>query len=404
MTEQDGAAGTGGYRGAAILTSAIVALSLLSACFAGDPVITPESAPPAQQATVLSDTAGAASATPSGVAGQPPATFNASVSTPSVAPLPQPVLLDPSTVFSTLRFRIESDDVSLPDGGAPFTQTTRIEGIQQSADNAYGYNTALTTTVQTLRRTTTFRLVMVDEQAAVQSDSDWFVLDRQEFNGEMGPGVLMVAPFSGTLPLLVYLGDEVLDGLATRHFQVAEPISWSKAQDSRFAHATESISATVDLWLAADGDYPLQMRSTTFARGVPIIDDMGNNQLVNQTTVTFITLFDLGSAPPVAWPAEAPAPDEVRMPGFEAGEFPVPPGAIPVTELGELLLFSDLSLEDAVEFYRSALTKAGWQVTGEWGYYTATKERMTLNLAFVVTGEGVQITVYGADASSTDTP
>ena len=136
MVEQDRATGTGGHRGAAILVSAAVAFSLLAACFAGDPVITPESTPPAPQTTVLSDAAGTASTTPSGDAGQPLPTSNGSVSTPSATPLPQPVLLDPSTVFSTLRFRIESDEASLPAVGAPFTQTTRIEGIQQSADNA----------------------------------------------------------------------------------------------------------------------------------------------------------------------------------------------------------------------------------------------------------------------------
>lgn len=128
----------------------------------------------------------------------------------------------------------------------------------------------------------------------------------------------------------------------------------------------QPVNATLlqgDVWIARDGNYIARYIIRVQA------DDL---KMRNEPTPGILTIeYNVTRLDPASVTIEPPEDgltlDTVQLPGFEAGAFPYPEGAVPETLVQTLdqqmvvLNVTDMDLTEALAFYEEKLTAEGWQ-------------------------------------------
>jgi hypothetical protein len=167
--------------------------------------------------------------------------------------------------------------------------------------------------------------------------------------------------------------DETVNGMLTRHFRATQ-------NDVQLTGGLSNY--TVDVWVAADGGYPV--RSTMVADGNLATLGTGNGHI--EWTYD---LLDVNSAVTIELPAGCEEP--------AGGDFPKMPDAAGSTSFGKITTYTTASsIADVVAFYQAQLPPLGW-VAGT----ASTDTPGFATLEFTRGDEKVTVTITESDGKTT---
>ncbi len=194
------------------------------------------------------------------------------------------------------------------------------------------------------------------------------------------------------------VGSERVNGVATTHYtftalrDLDSTAFQALMQGESLGEGVVDITSDGDLWVADDLGYPVKMilhATMTFAPAA------GSDEPGGVLEMTIINeMYDINALIRIELPAGAPQPGQVQVPGFAAGEFPLPPGAQVQGNFGSMITLTvDLSQAEVEQFFTERLTALGWTKSGEF-MPTWSKDGASFSL-FITSaeGEGVNISI-----------
>ncbi|MBW7882917.1 MAG: hypothetical protein H3C34_09810 [Caldilineaceae bacterium] len=290
----------------------------------------------------------------------------------------------------TARFAVTS---TLVDGALSVEQVD-AGGIWRRADNEHGYNAVFTivNTIGDLPEELVY--VLLDDHAAVKIDGQWTTLDRYENDLLGDPNSLFEMPYMAQLTSAMYVGEETMIGVPTFHYQLTNPAQFVAMMGNLLGGQDSTVAdVTLDGWVAQEG-YVVRYELVADIDGALNLGQLGASQASHQTIAISYGLAGLNSAEEIVWPEDAPAPGVLAVPGFGEGEFPIPEGAATTPGLGMIEIQTGMSESETYEFYATELAAHGWEIDGEYGVYTATRDGHTLNLLVRPSDTGAVIEIY----------
>lgn len=367
------------------LLAAILAAGLLAACTGASPE-TPAAAllavePPEAPAGVSGDKdADAAAVENPDDGGQA-----AESAEPEAATAPPPVPVRPAAVLDSFRVEANYAVTSTLADGSQRVQHVVATGSWISTASPWGYDAAYRLANTADGSVETLEVVLAGENAAFAIDGKWNAVPRQADMPFGDPHALLDTPLLTRLQEGRRLGEETVAGVPAVHYRIDDPELFTALLGDALATGDGDVaSVLLDGWLAADG-YVVQYVLDAVYTGITTVDADGQAVQADQVFALRYALGDLNAAPPVAWPEGAPAPGTIEVPGFAAGEFPLPEGAVAVPALGTVEIVVDQPAGEVEEFYAARLVELGWSLAEEYGLYTATKEGQSFS--FLVTAD-----------------
>jgi hypothetical protein len=306
---------------------------------------------------------------------------------PTVTPTPAPAPAPAAPVTGHATYRVQGTFVSqtrYPDGSV-ISQQGSFAILHQRAANAYGVNQAYR--LSTLRADgwiDTAAVFLVDDYIAITfGEGDWMVL-RRDRGSSLVAAIRPILDLAAALPAVADhaedAGTETRDGLATHHIRItaADDLGHELVRPI-LGLAGEIRTLTLDAWIviptAETGPYVLAYDFRVEIAGAAVFDSRHQEVLADQTVSWSYELLDVNAPLTIAWPAGAPAPGVVDVPGFTLGEFPLPPQTELISLVDGIPALLSLQTEgDVAAFYHAKLPELGWQVEGESGLLRCTKE------------------------------
>ncbi len=224
-----------------------------------------------------------------------------------------------------------------------------------------------------------------DHTAVNYGENQWLVTPRgagSPFANAIQPVVDLPVAFLRHLHVAQRVGSETVNGIATTHYQITDP----KSFPALLNQPTTDISGTIqslqfDGWVAADGGYVAKYVISAKVKQTPTLDANFKPVLADRSIDWSFTLDDVNVPIRIDWPAGAPLPGVISVPGFAPGAFPTPPGTEATSNyVGIPELASQLSVAEVSKFYQDTLTALGWKVEGQYGLYTCTKNGTSFTL------------------------
>ncbi|GEM_PF-1818458 len=317
-----------------------------------------------------------------------------------------PVYANPIDTLDRFRVRGELYTVTtLPDG------TTREESIQMEGafvrvDNPWGANDyfQITSMGSMEEGPQTVVIYRVDDVAAVQVEDEWLTVSRDEAFLFTFMADIFTTAMDEIAPDLTdaeRVGVEEVNGVEAVHYRLTDPELFAMLADIQEEEDGRVESISLDVWVAQEGNYILKYAMEARAVEVPDEDATGQEVRVTQEVRWTFELYDINSPDvEVSLPEGLPKPEEVSVPGFEPGAFPMPEGAeVTGTMFGIIQIATDLSPEEAQTFYEETLADLGWTVEGMAGFYQVSKGETTFSL--IITQDEASgrtmIQVYGGE-------
>lgn len=294
--------------------------------------------------------------------------------------------------------------------GSFFAQTVYPNGdtVQQQgsftilrvpADNAYGENRRVTlTTRRADGLAETVHVYEVDDYSAIEyAGTDWVVVGRSQ-GSAIAKSVQPISDLADAFPQLLdeatLIGAEPIAGLLTIHYRIEDTQRFGpRLIRPLLATSGEIRSLRLDAWIDALRGHVVRYSFQMEIGGARVFDAAFNEVMADQAVTWTYQLRDL-AAPgtdqePLIWPANAPDPMRIGVPGFAPGDFPLPPQSRLRAILAGTPEWQTLEAPDAVAgFYRRVLTAQGWTVEGDAGLLECTKAGVTLILLITEDGNG----------------
>ncbi len=297
------------------------------------------------------------------------------------------VYANPIDTLERFRARGELYTVTtLPDGTVR-EESIQMEGAFVRADNPWRANEyfRITSTGSMEEGPQTVVIYRVDDVAAVQVDDEWLTMSRDEAFFFAFMADIFTTAMDEIAPDLTdaeRVGGEEVNGVATIHYRLIDPELFMKLADIQEDEDGRLESVALDVWVAQEGNYILKYAMEARAVEVPDEDDAGQEVRVTQEVRWAFEIYDVNSPDvEVSLPEDLPKVDEVSVPGFEPGAFPMPEGAeITGTMFGVIQIATDLSPEEVQTFYQETLADLGWTVEGMAGFYQVSKGEATFSL------------------------
>jgi hypothetical protein len=334
----------------------------------------------------------AAFAIPASADSDTPAAQEEAISTPPDGTAPPPTIaprpLAPGAVLDAYQVQSSFTVTStLADGSTRWRQVTTT-GYTVNTTGSWGSDAVYTVTYGTDVGQETLMYVLQGAYVALQTGERWLTAERRAEQRLGDPNGLLDMPFLDGLGQGIPLGEELVNGVAARRYRIDDVQRFrTLLGDALAVNDGEPIRVTLDGWLAPEG-YVLRYELDADASNALFLDETGMETPAQQQVRIVYDVVPLPAAPAVVWPAAAPAPGAVAVPGFAPDEFPIPAGAEARVSLEMIEILTSLSVTEALGFYRDALAKAGWSIAGEYSVYSATNGEHTLNLWFMPGEDG----------------
>ena len=314
------------------------------------------------------------------------------------ADLPALALAAPSRLLDSYRLAATYVVTSLLPGGSVHVAGTEVQGDWVRTAGPFGFDAAFTQLNTNGTRRQELGLVVIDDDAAVQTDGAWSTIRRDAGLPYTDPDSLLSLPFVTRINHGENLGRERMEGIEVTHYRLTDPAVFSAAvQDLWPSDAGIVESVLLEGWVA-DAGFVVQYYLQATLSDAPFVDEAGGRLLVQQQIDAGYRLRDLDAVRSIEWPADAQPPETVAVPGFVPNAFPIPDEATATPRLGLLEIRAAQSEAELASFYRSRLGELGWAVAGEFGFYTAAKEGEAINLTILadeLSGETV-VRVFAA--------
>ena len=251
--------------------------------------------------------------------------------------------------------------ITYPDGKTEEQEMT-FESAWTKADHEYGFDMEMIMKVDDPEEgPQEISMYMVDDTVAMAFGDQWLTQSRENEN-LMGMPTFLLDPDALFTDIadMKNEGKETINGVKTVHYSFDSVRDLTDIFGEAAAQKAGLKSMKGDVWVAEDGSYVVKSSFEATAEDVPAPGDMGE-QLTEQTISWELEVYDVDSDISIELPESASRAGEVNIPGFEPGEFPLPPDTTVVTSMGEFaMLESSLSEADITAFFDEALTNLGW--------------------------------------------
>ncbi len=249
------------------------------------------------------------------------------------------------------------------------------------AENPFGYNMASTISGMTTMEGNSEEngmsemvVILTDESAYMKFGDQWITMPRGEME-DPETFSFAVDDFVNSFEDLKRVGSETVNGIKTTHYTFSNIRDYDGFLRSMIADQIENPDdATLnpirseingDIWIAKDGGYPVKVDLKTYVEMEVTIKSADGAEKTIPTTIesrTYNEIFDVNKKIVIEPPADAPKADEVNVPGFEPGTFPLPEQTIVQGSFaGMINLVSELTPEEVTSFYDDALSNMGWE-------------------------------------------
>jgi hypothetical protein len=210
-------------------------------------------------------------------------------------------------------------------------------------------------------------VVAIDDLSYLKFGDDWMSMPR-DASGEDMMMDMGIEDFAEDVDNLKKIGTEKINGIKTIHYQYKDEEAFndmlnsileSQLNDNQSVAQYEAIETKTrgDIWIAKKGKYAVKMEiyvETTFKSKV-------DDSTISIKGVTRNEVTEVNKKIVIEAPEDAPKANEVNMPGFAPGEFPVPDKTIVASMLeGMATLTSELSVEEVTAFFDKELADLGW--------------------------------------------
>ncbi len=280
----------------------------------------------------------------------------------------------PSETLPSFRFRGKLVQVLVLEDGTEEISRMETEGAFVKTDSPQGGDQYITITTADPSGEESMTMYEVGENIYINTEGEWIVLPREE----AGLYTMFATLFTNPMAEMGFfaeeakkVGEEEVNGIETIHYRIDDPLVFKELADLSEEEG-ELVQASVDVWVAKDGNYIVKYKLTAEQKGTKTFDSQGNEVIGDERVDWEFELYDVGADIVIEVPEDAPQPGQLNVPGFEEGEFPLPPNTeVGLSLFGTAMLESDLSEEEFIQFYKDALPD--WTIEGGFGIYTFTK-------------------------------
>ncbi len=284
------------------------------------------------------------------------------------------IFAQPSETLPSFRFRGKLVQVLTLEDGTEEVTRMETEGAFVKTDSPQGGDQYFAITTADPSGEESMTMYEVGENIYINTEGEWIVLPRDE----SGMYSMFADLFTNPMGEMAFfaeeakkVGEEEINGIKTVHYRIDDPLVFAELADMTEEDG-ELVTASVDVWVAKDGNYIVKYKLTAEAKGAQTFDSQGNEVVGDERVDWEFELYDVGADIVIEVPEDAPQPGELNVPGFGEGEFPLPPDTEVGTSLfGTAMLESNLSEEEFIQFYKDALPD--WTIEGGFGIYTFSK-------------------------------
>lgn len=302
----------------------------------------------------------------------------------------------PGDALSSFRSRGDLAFLTTFEDGTTTEEHIQLDAAHVATDDQYGSNESLELTNTSDGKEETIRIYQVGEYVAIFAEGEWITVGRDQ----AGLYTTMAQTFTGLLDAMVVnmdeasqAGTETVNDIETVHYTIDDPAVFARmAQiDPESDEVIESVQ--LDMWVAQTDNYLLKYQIEAEVSNVADTDDAGNEIRVNQKIDWAYEVYDINDSDiTVEFPEDVPEPGVLRVPGFEPGQFPIPPQTdAGISLFGTPELTSQLSEEEIIDFYQETLSD--WTIEGEFGFYTFSKDDVSFTMFVSADEESGETTV-----------
>ncbi len=335
---------------------------------------------------------------PTTVAAAPAQTDPTATPTPAAAPAqdtPAPVptpgeVLPPGKVLKSFRATSESIFSTTYADGTVEEQTSSFVSTFVRTDGPFGFDESfeMTTLEATEAGGDAEKIVMISvgENTAMRVMGEQWAVTARDVD-ELSPSFEMFSGLPGEMGDILddakKIGDETLNGIKTTHYRVEEK-SVFEAMLGTMMDESEGklVQLGYDVWVAKEGGFAVKYQFVIEVEDALVTDDTGQEVSAPKMLMSSTyELTEINTPITIEWPADAPEPGQIDMPGFDPGQFPLPPETqVEASMFGITSLVSALSPEEVTAFYTDALTELGWTADGMAGFFNWSKGELTLSM------------------------
>lgn len=244
-------------------------------------------------------------------------------------------------------------------------------------------------------------IISVGENTAMQMmGKQWTVAARDV--DQASPSFEMFSGLPGEMNDILSdakkIGDETVDGIETTHYRVEDKTVF-EAMLGTIMDESEGklVQLGYDVWIAKEGGFAVKYQFVIEVEDAKVMDADGQEVVAPKMLMSMsYELSDVNTPITIEWPADAPEPGQIDMPGFDPGQFPLPPQSkVESSMFGITNITSSLSPDEVIAFYTDTLEGMGWIVEGMGGFYNWSKGDLTLSMVIGPddTGGGSRITL-----------
>jgi hypothetical protein len=223
----------------------------------------------------------------------------------------------------------------------------------------------------------------VGDTTSMNVGGEWLSSPRDPSELDTLPSIFQgPESFLNDLENMKKVGKEKVNGIKTVHYKFKDANLLGNMLDAEnLSQANMFSNVDGDLWAAEDGGWIVKMSYAVSGKDIP---DDGDTGAIDTADFTWeFEVYEVDTLDSIELPEDAPAPGEVGIPGFEAGEFPLPDDTTMQGGFGGIyMLESALSEEEVNAFYDDALPALGW--TKEEGFIP-TWSKGDINFTLMVT-------------------
>ncbi len=194
------------------------------------------------------------------------------------------------------------------------------------------------------------------------------------------------------------IGDETVNGVETTHYRIEDKSAFEAMLGTMMDESEGKLAQLgYDVWVAKDGEFAVKYQFVIEVEDALVTDADGQEVVAPKMLMSMTyELSDVNAPITIEWPAEAPEPGQIDVPGFELGQFPMPPETqVETSMFGITSMTSSLSPDEAIAFYTEALEGMGWTMEGMGGFYNWSKGDLSMSMVIGPgdSGSGSQITL-----------
>ncbi len=299
-------------------------------------------------------------------------------------------VLPPGKVLKSFRAHSESIFSTTYADGTVDEQKSSFESAFVRTDGPFGFDEsfemATTDAAEAGADAEKMVIISVGENTAIQMMGEqWTVTARD--GDQASPSFEMFSGLPGemgdTLRDAEKIGDETVSGIKTTHYRVEDKTVF-EAMLGTMMNEDEGklVQLGYDVWVAKEGGFAVKYQFVIEAEDAKVMDADGQEVVAPKMLMSMsYELRDINTSITIEWPADAPEPGQIDMPGFDPGQFPLPPESkVEASMFGITTLTSTLSPEEVTAFYTEALTDLGWTVDGMAGFFNWSKDDLTLSM------------------------